>query len=72
MKAYTGVSQVKGSMVYPKDDTWFKNWHADDKGNPVIEQGVRIVNNVVNLEENLLTLIYTFRSHLSVFMLAGL
>ncbi len=30
-------------MVYPKDDTWFKNWHADDKGNPVIEQGVRIV-----------------------------
>ncbi len=40
VKAYTGVNHVKGSYVYPKDDTWFKNWHQNDKGNAVIEKKV--------------------------------
>ncbi len=40
VKAYTGVNQVKGSYVYPKDDTWFNNWHKKDKGNSVIEKEV--------------------------------
>ena len=41
VKAYTGLYQVQGSKVYPKDDTWFKNWHNSVKGNPVIEKEVR-------------------------------
>ena len=40
VKAYTGVHQVKESLVYPKDDTWFKNWQARDKGNAVIDKEV--------------------------------
>ena len=40
MKAYTGVHQVKESLVYPIDDTWFKNWQARDKGNAVIDKEV--------------------------------
>ena len=40
VKAYSGVYQVKESKVYPKDDTWFKNWNAPDKGNAVIDRQV--------------------------------
>ena len=40
VKKYNGVYQVHESKIYPKDETWFHNWHKRDKGNPEIGKDV--------------------------------
>ena len=41
VKKYNGVYQVHESRVYPKDETWFHNWHKKNNGNPEISKEVR-------------------------------
>jgi hypothetical protein len=35
-KQYEGVYQVRGSLVFPQDQTVFNNWYKKDKGNKAI------------------------------------
>ena len=40
IKPYQGVYEVRESYVEPKDDTWYKHWRKNDKGNPTIKPEV--------------------------------
>jgi hypothetical protein len=40
-KQYEGVYQVRGSLVFPQDQTVFNNWYKKDKGNKAISTEVR-------------------------------